>query len=141
MAAYAVVEDAQGRILLSRLSIDEPDREKWTLPGGGLDFGEDPEAGALRELEEETGLQRRVTALLGVDSRVYGPNPIRSGALHGIGIIYRVAVEADELRHETGGSTDRADWFSRAEMDALPLVDLVQAGLAMLERSQSVRNA
>jgi putative (di)nucleoside polyphosphate hydrolase len=30
--------------------------EAWQMPQGGLDKGEDPEAGALRELEEETGI-------------------------------------------------------------------------------------
>ena len=32
--------------------------EAWQMPQGGLDEGEDPEAGALRELEEETGIAR-----------------------------------------------------------------------------------
>ncbi|HYJ30070.1 MAG TPA: RNA pyrophosphohydrolase [Allosphingosinicella sp.] len=32
--------------------------EAWQMPQGGLDEGEDPEAGALRELEEETGIGR-----------------------------------------------------------------------------------
>ena len=30
--------------------------EAWQMPQGGLDEGEDAEAGALRELEEETGI-------------------------------------------------------------------------------------
>ncbi|MBA3677159.1 MAG: RNA pyrophosphohydrolase [Sphingosinicella sp.] len=30
--------------------------EAWQMPQGGLDEGEEPEAGALRELEEETGI-------------------------------------------------------------------------------------
>lgn len=30
--------------------------EAWQMPQGGLDKGEDPRAGALRELEEETGI-------------------------------------------------------------------------------------
>ena len=30
--------------------------EAWQMPQGGLDQGEDPQAGALRELEEETGI-------------------------------------------------------------------------------------
>jgi putative (di)nucleoside polyphosphate hydrolase len=33
--------------------------EAWQLPQGGLDEGETPEEGALRELEEETGIARR----------------------------------------------------------------------------------
>ncbi|HEY5713544.1 MAG TPA: RNA pyrophosphohydrolase [Allosphingosinicella sp.] len=32
--------------------------EAWQMPQGGLDPGEDPEAGAYRELEEETGIPR-----------------------------------------------------------------------------------
>lgn len=32
--------------------------EAWQMPQGGLDEGEDAEAGALRELEEETGIPR-----------------------------------------------------------------------------------
>jgi putative (di)nucleoside polyphosphate hydrolase len=32
--------------------------EAWQMPQGGLDKGEDPEDGALRELEEETGIPR-----------------------------------------------------------------------------------
>jgi putative (di)nucleoside polyphosphate hydrolase len=30
--------------------------EAWQMPQGGLDPGENPQAGALRELEEETGI-------------------------------------------------------------------------------------
>jgi putative (di)nucleoside polyphosphate hydrolase len=30
--------------------------DAWQMPQGGLDPGEEPEAGALRELEEETGI-------------------------------------------------------------------------------------
>ena len=32
--------------------------EAWQMPQGGLDEGEDPQDGALRELEEETGIRR-----------------------------------------------------------------------------------
>ena len=32
--------------------------EAWQMPQGGLDEGETPEEGALRELEEETGIRR-----------------------------------------------------------------------------------
>jgi putative (di)nucleoside polyphosphate hydrolase len=32
--------------------------EAWQMPQGGLDEGEDPQDGALRELEEETGITR-----------------------------------------------------------------------------------
>jgi len=38
--------------------------EAWQMPQGGLDPGEDPEAGALRELEEETGIPPHLVEIL-----------------------------------------------------------------------------
>jgi len=38
--------------------------EAWQMPQGGLDEGEDPEAGALRELEEETGIRRGLVEIV-----------------------------------------------------------------------------
>jgi 8-oxo-dGTP diphosphatase len=37
----------------------EPDRGRWAFPGGHIELGEDIEAGAFRELAEETGLSIR----------------------------------------------------------------------------------
>jgi putative (di)nucleoside polyphosphate hydrolase len=38
--------------------------EAWQMPQGGLDEGEDPQDGALRELEEETGIPRGKVEIL-----------------------------------------------------------------------------
>ena len=42
-------------------------KELWTLPGGGLDHGEDPRDAVVREVHEETGLDVQV----GETARVY----------------------------------------------------------------------
>ena len=68
VAAYNVCVDDASRLLMCRLSDITERPGWWTLPGGGIDFGEHPEAGALRELEEETGLTGRIVELLAVDS-------------------------------------------------------------------------
>jgi len=61
-----------GRLLLVRRSI-EPFQGFWDIPGGFLEEGEHPEAGAVREVYEETGLEVRLTGLLGfyMDRYVY----------------------------------------------------------------------
>ena len=37
------------------------------------------------------------------------------------------------LRDEVDGSTDAAAWFTRAEVAELPVVDLVETGLRILD--------
>ena len=126
LAAYAWCE-ADDRVLLWRIAPGEADSGRWTLPGGGLEFGEDPADGVLRELEEETGLRGRIVALAGILSGVTEPHETASGhRLQLIGILYRVTATGGELRDETDNSTDRAAWVPFAELDALPVVDLVR---------------
>jgi 8-oxo-dGTP diphosphatase len=134
IGAYALcVED--GRILLSRIApgcwtgVGE-----WTLPGGGLDFGEAPRDGALRELEEETGLTGEVLDIADILSwadRWRHPRDGADEAFHGLQIIYRVRITGGQLRPEVDGSTDLAAWFTRDEAGALPLVDLARAAVRM----------
>jgi 8-oxo-dGTP diphosphatase len=45
--------------------VHRPRYDDWSLPKGKLDAGESFEEGALREVEEETGLRCRLTGALG----------------------------------------------------------------------------
>ena len=53
-AAGVMLLDPRGQVFVAQ-RIDTT-LEAWQMPQGGLDPGEDAEAGALRELEEETGI-------------------------------------------------------------------------------------
>jgi 8-oxo-dGTP pyrophosphatase MutT (NUDIX family) len=59
-----LVVDPQGRILLEKRS----DSGMWGLPGGAVDTGESITMAALREVKEETGLEVRITRVIGVYS-------------------------------------------------------------------------
>jgi putative (di)nucleoside polyphosphate hydrolase len=43
--------------------------DAWQMPQGGLDPGEDAQAGALRELEEETGIGANLVSIIARASR------------------------------------------------------------------------
>ena len=60
-AAGGVVIDENGFILV-REPTNHFDGYVWTLPKGGVDAGETDEQGALREVEEETGVRAEVVA-------------------------------------------------------------------------------
>jgi putative (di)nucleoside polyphosphate hydrolase len=54
-AAGVMLLNGQGKVFAAQ-RLDST-LEAWQMPQGGLDDGEDAEAGALRELEEETGIR------------------------------------------------------------------------------------
>jgi 8-oxo-dGTP diphosphatase len=70
--ATGVVFCLDGGILLVRRAI-EPSYGKWVFPGGFMDRGEALEAAAIREVKEESGLDVRLTRLLGIYSAAGNP--------------------------------------------------------------------
>lgn len=141
VAAYAVVE-RRGKVLLTHWRRGH--LHGWTLPGGGIEAGEDPKHAVVREVLEETGLEARVGRLLGVDSRVMVRESVPEGTdpeLHTIRIVYRATVKDGPLQHELGGSSDEARWVPLNELKTLRTLSLVQTGLRMagIDRRQQNR--
>ncbi|RWZ67908.1 NUDIX domain-containing protein [Labedella populi] len=133
VAAYGVIiEGAQ--ILLAHWN--EHGRSGWTLPGGGIDPGEDPAAAAVREIREETGFEAEIDGVLGVDSFVISADrrltPEATGPLHAIRIVYRARVIGGSLAYEENGSTDYAEWIALEQIPSLDRVSLVDIGLGYL---------
>lgn len=61
-AAAIMLLNAENKVFVAQ-RIDNL-AEAWQMPQGGLDKGEDPQAGALRELEEETGIPPHLVEIL-----------------------------------------------------------------------------
>jgi 8-oxo-dGTP diphosphatase len=97
-AAAVVWIERDGQILLVKRGMD-PERGKWALPAGFIDFGEDPQQAAIRETLEETGLVIAISKL--VDVMFDGTTIV---------IIYAAQVVGGTLT--AMDDVDEACWFS-----------------------------
>lgn len=136
VAAYAVIV-RDDLILLSQLAPRVSRQEVWTLPGGGLDHGEDPRDAVVREVHEETGLD----VTIGATARTFSlhlPDAWRRGRrvdAHSLRIVYDGWVPPDSPEPhvvEVDGSTVEAAWKPLASVldGSVPTVSLVKEALA-----------
>ncbi len=136
VAAYGLVL-RDGRILLTRLARRISADERWHLPGGGVDHGEDPRDTLVREIREETGLAAEV----GETAHVYSahrPSMWRQGRrwdYQALRIVYDAWVPADAPEPrvvEVDGSTVDVAWHPVADVLAgtLPVTEIVSEALA-----------
>lgn len=123
LAAGAVVVDAQGRVLLVKRG-EEPEKGRWSVPGGSVDPGETLVEAAAREAYEETGLHVEIIRELWVATVPTGDG--RQFEIHD----FLATVTGGTLT--AGDDADDARWIDPNELDALPLT----TGLAdYLERA------
>ena len=105
----ALICPRNGEILLVKRA-EEPGKDLWGLPGGFIERGESPETAAARELKEETRLNGKVIAFLGICSKF---NTIFGDILL-IGLEMEVK---DWSTMEAGDDAEEAELFS---IKALP---------------------
>jgi 8-oxo-dGTP diphosphatase len=60
---------SKGKVLLIKRKF-EPNKNKWSLPGGALETGESLEDGCKRELREELGLKVRIHEIFQVSEEI-----------------------------------------------------------------------
>jgi 8-oxo-dGTP diphosphatase len=120
---------------------EHPYKSRWALPGGFVrvsddrkDQGEDLDAAALRELEEETGLSHAACGHIFLDQvRTFG-KPGRDPRMRIISVAYFALVRPTLVPLvRAGGDVSHARWFSFADLDKEPAEGLAFDHAQILE--------
>jgi 8-oxo-dGTP diphosphatase len=116
-AAVALFNDKRKILLLRR-----KDNDKWTMPGGTLDYGESMAACAIREVREETGFSIRITGLMGTYTDpntliAYSDGEVRQEFT----LVYAAEIESGELRIDN--ESKEAAWVDLSAVAQLPLAE------------------
>ncbi|MBN2304750.1 MAG: NUDIX hydrolase [Anaerolineae bacterium] len=124
VAAVIFIEH-RNRVLLVR-RVMNPERGKWALPAGYIDYGEDPRDAAVREVQEETGLEIAITRLIDVQG---GPTQ-NSSAHHGASIVIIYGARVVNGTAEPRDDADAVLWYAASD----PLPDIAfESTRTMLE--------
>ncbi|MYD08899.1 MAG: NUDIX domain-containing protein [Chloroflexi bacterium] len=107
--AVVVFIEKGDSVLLIRRAVD-PGKGLWALPAGFVDHDEAPEAAAVRETLEETGLNVRIEKLLAV-------YPKRDQGLADIIIAY--SAKALSGAAQAGDDAAEVGWFTRDDLPPL----------------------
>jgi len=117
-------------MLLCQISVGHSGEGLWTLPGGGVDWGEHPEDALVREVYEETGLELESCEFMGVFSRVFDSHGT-ADQFHFVGLIYSAPLVGEPHVTEVDGSTCDVRWIPLADLEALPVTMLVDEGFRL----------
>ncbi len=113
-AAGVIIINERRQILLVQRG-HEPQRGRWTVPGGRIEPGESAAQAAVREAFEETGLRVRIEREV-LNVRL----PTGDGREFDVHDFLATAVGGDLA---AGDDADDVRWFTQEELSRLPLTE------------------
>lgn len=116
VAVSALVRDNRGRILMIRRT----DNNKYSIPGGGLEAGETISQAVRREVLEETGIEVKVTDMIGVFSNpdhviAYDDGEVRQE----FSICFNAEPIGGQLR--TSNESKEVEWVALSDLSTLDI--------------------
>lgn len=111
--AAVIVAERDGKVALLRQFRPAIDGYLWELPAGTLDPGEDPDACAARELEEETGFRPSRVQRLGQI------HPCPGYSTEVIYVYHATDLQPGRRHLDEGEAIDEVEWLTLERLDAM----------------------
>ena len=113
----ALIHDADGRILLIKRRF-EPNKGKWSLPGGLLETGERLVDGSRREVREELGVELEIEGMFQVSEEL-----IRDGAgktrFHFVLVDFLASLAPRDAKVTLNEESESFSWWTPDEVAGL----------------------
>ena len=132
VGVYALIIKNDSVLLIKKAR--GPYTGQWDLPGGKLEFGEEPLDGLYREIQEETGLIAKDSQLVNVLSHTvtYKSKDGEEAEMYHLGAIYK--VELNETKRKLKTEPDNADsngarWLKLSDINQASLSPFAKASI------------
>ncbi|MBD3251526.1 NUDIX domain-containing protein [Candidatus Uhrbacteria bacterium] len=115
----AVIERDGKFLLIREHQPGKPDHQKWNMPAGWIDVGEDPTQAVTREAHEETGFEFTPKYLVGIYSLVRKDlEPSHGSPVHPIKLVFYGSI-SEECTAKTSTDVEANQWFTLEEIEAM----------------------
>jgi mutator protein MutT len=129
----ACILNEVGEVLLAqRGPLAKNERGTWEIPGGGVEFGETLEVALKREILEEIGVEIKIISLLQVCDHI-----LPAEKQHWVSPTYLCHIVSGEPTIKEPGKCSDMGWFSLEAAAKLPLSQVTQSDIAMLQTRAS----
>jgi ADP-ribose pyrophosphatase YjhB (NUDIX family) len=108
----AVVFNESGEILMVKEKVDG----RWSLPGGWADVGYTPAEVAVKEVQEETGLDVKTVRVLGIFDKRNHPHPPEGW------YVYKIFILCEKIGGEISKDTTETSDIQYFSLENIPLL-------------------
>ena len=131
VAVHGFIKREDGKFLVTkRSSVNDFLPNIFDLPGGTVEFGEDPMEALKREISEETGL------IVDIDRPIYLYSQVLKEERHQIWIIYECEFKGGEIKLNPEEHNEYK-WVNFDEVKSLPKIIFLEKFLEVFDKSNN----